>query len=313
MAGLVDNELAGAEKQAAEAHCRECKSCSGILRAHAALKSGLGRITMPAAPSGVRNKLEYALSAKPESKRFWLYPAMAAAAALLLFILALMLTGHFSAIDIPSAVAESVDTYDQFMAGKIKVGCKCDNLEMSGKISRQAGADCSVPELGKGCNIIGGTCCCDIRQPKHPFVIYRKGGAYVALVFTGQSCDGEGCEKNAVFNVKGRTVIKCSEHLWVSSMKEQELSEFITTYNNGAMEENINMENRQEIKLSVPSIGCAACCASITKALMAVSGVENVQCSVEKKDVTVICQQEIRPETLIKSLQKIKFNSQLQR
>lgn len=313
IAGLVDNELAGAEKQAAEAHCRECKSCNGILQAHLALKGGLGKINMPAAPPDLRGNLEYALSVRPEPKRFWLYPAMAAAAALLLFVLALILTGHFSAIDIPSAVAESVDTYDQFMSGKIKVGCKCDNLEMSGKMSRQAGEDCSVPELGKDCNIIGGTCCCDIRQPKHPFVIYRKGGAYVALVFAGQSCGGEACEKNAVFNVKGRTVIKCSGHLWVSSMKERELSEFITKYKPGAMEENMNMENKQEIRLSVPSIGCAACCASITKALMAVPGVENVQCSVEKKGATVVCRKEILPETLINALQKIKFNSQLQR
>ena len=199
------------------------------------------------------------------------------------------------------------------MSGNIKVGCKCDNLEMSGKMSRQSGAECSVPEMGKDCNIIGGTCCCDIRQPKHPFVIYRKSGMYVALVFTGQSCDGEACEKNTVFNVKGRTVIKCSEHLWVSSMKERELSEFITIYNTGAMEKTINMENKQEIRLSVPSIGCAACCASITKALMAVPGVENVKCSVEKKSVEVKCNKDIPPQTLTDVLNKISFKSEIVR
>ncbi len=127
----------------------------------------------------------------------------------------------------------------------------------------------------------------------------------------GQSCDGEGCEKNAVFNVKGRTVIKCSEHLWVSSMKEQELSEFIAIYKNGTKEENINMENRQEIKLSVPSIGCAACCASITKALMAAPGVENVQCSVEKKTVGVLCDKDIQPQALTDTLNKIHFKAEI--
>ena len=91
----VDGELAGADRQAFEAHLRDCEACTQTSRFQARFKAAVrGHLPRPALPVGLRTRIENALAAAPSPPRRWLWQShpraftigAAAAAALVLFV-----------------------------------------------------------------------------------------------------------------------------------------------------------------------------------------------------------------------------------
>jgi anti-sigma factor RsiW len=89
----VDGELAGADRQAYEAHLRDCEACTHASRFQARFKAAVrGHLPRPALPLGLRTRIESAIAAAPSPRRRWLWQAhpraftigAAAAAALVL-------------------------------------------------------------------------------------------------------------------------------------------------------------------------------------------------------------------------------------
>lgn len=89
----VDGELAGADREAYEAHLRGCEACTHASHFQARFKAAVrGHLPRPALPVGLRTRIEAALAAAPVPGRRWpwqAYPraftvAMAAAAAVVL-------------------------------------------------------------------------------------------------------------------------------------------------------------------------------------------------------------------------------------
>jgi anti-sigma factor RsiW len=90
----IDGELAGADRQAYEAHLHACEPCTQANRFEARFKAAVrGHLPRPALPIGLRARIESALAAAPSPRRRWLWQAYprtftivaAAAVALLLF------------------------------------------------------------------------------------------------------------------------------------------------------------------------------------------------------------------------------------
>ena len=91
----VDGELAGADREAYEAHLKACASCTQASRFQARFKAAVrGHLPRPALPVGLRSRIETALASAPSPKRRWpwqVYPrgftiAVAAAAAAVLLV-----------------------------------------------------------------------------------------------------------------------------------------------------------------------------------------------------------------------------------
>jgi anti-sigma factor RsiW len=91
----VDGELAGADRQAYEAHLRSCEACTQASRFQARFKAAIrGHLPRPALPVGLRTRIEASLAAAPSPRRRWVWQAhpraftigVAAAAALLLLV-----------------------------------------------------------------------------------------------------------------------------------------------------------------------------------------------------------------------------------
>lgn len=70
----VDGELAGADRQAYEAHLRACEACTQASRFQARFKAAVrGHLPRPALPVGLRTRIESALAAAPSPRRLWLW------------------------------------------------------------------------------------------------------------------------------------------------------------------------------------------------------------------------------------------------
>jgi anti-sigma factor RsiW len=91
----VDGELAGTDRQAYEAHVRECEDCTQASRFQARFKAAVrGHLPRPALPLGLRTRLASALATAPSPGRRWpwqSYPraftiSAAVAAALVLLV-----------------------------------------------------------------------------------------------------------------------------------------------------------------------------------------------------------------------------------
>ena len=92
---FVDGELAGADREAYEAHLRTCETCTQSSRLQARFKAAIrGHLPRPALPVGLRSRIEAALASAPSPRRRWpwqVYPraftvGMAAAAAVVLLV-----------------------------------------------------------------------------------------------------------------------------------------------------------------------------------------------------------------------------------
>ncbi len=90
----VDGELTGADRQAYEAHLRDCEACTQASRFQARFKAAVrGHLPRPALPLGLRTRIGNALAVAPSPRRCWLWQShpraftigAAAAAALVLF------------------------------------------------------------------------------------------------------------------------------------------------------------------------------------------------------------------------------------
>lgn len=91
----VDGELAGADREAYEAHLRGCEACTQSSRFQSRFKAAVrGHLPRPALPLGLRSRIEAGLASAPSPSRRWVWQVhpraftvgMAAAAAVVLLV-----------------------------------------------------------------------------------------------------------------------------------------------------------------------------------------------------------------------------------
>ena len=71
------------------------------------------------------------------------------------------------------------------------------------------------------------------------------------------------------------------------------------------------MENIQHIKVNIEGMTCAACSASVDRALRRLDGVAEVNVNLATNSATVICTQEVPPQTIVETVNKTGFHGSL--
>ena len=71
------------------------------------------------------------------------------------------------------------------------------------------------------------------------------------------------------------------------------------------------MENIQHIKVNIEGMTCAACSASVDRALRSLDGVAEVNVNLATNSATVICTQEVPPQTIVETVNKTGFHGSL--
>lgn len=125
-----DGELVGEEKSAVEAHLRSCAACRQAYDHESSLEGAIRQaLARPAAPDGLRKRVErIAVARAAQPRRGVLLAALAAAVAVLAVAVSLRAPSR-PASDRPEFVSVAVDSHLRFAAGRLPLEVRSEKAD----------------------------------------------------------------------------------------------------------------------------------------------------------------------------------------